>query len=65
MLTGDANRRTSENLGKNMQQCYRCYTQTNFGGSASPPCFDAKWDTDYLPKQPCIGGIRSNIIFPQ
>lgn len=30
-----------------------------------PPCMDPKWDTDYLPKQPCPGGIRSNIIFPQ
>ncbi len=29
-----------------------------------PPCFDPKWDTDHLPKQPCPGGIRSNIIFP-
>jgi len=64
MLTGDATRRTSENLGKNMQQCYRCWTEENFGGSMSPPCFDPKWDTDHLPEQACIGGIRSNIIFP-
>ncbi|KAF2786948.1 hypothetical protein K505DRAFT_258787 [Melanomma pulvis-pyrius CBS 109.77] len=64
MLTGDATRRTSENLGKNMQQCYRCFSEPNFGGSPYSPCLDPKWDTDYLPKQPCPGGIRSNIIFP-
>ncbi|KAF2466891.1 uncharacterized protein BDR25DRAFT_376420 [Lindgomyces ingoldianus] len=64
MLTGDAMRRTSENLGKNMQQCYRCFSEPNFGGSMYPPCLDPKWDTDYFPKQPCLGGIRSNIIFP-
>ncbi|KAK7996563.1 CTR2 long splice variant [Apiospora arundinis] len=64
MLTGDSTRRTSENLGKNMQQCYRCFSEPNFGGSMYSPCFDPKWDTDHLPKQPCSGGIRSNIIFP-
>ena len=65
MLTGDPMRRTSEGLGKNMQQCYRCYTQPNWGGSPYPPCMDPKYDTDYFPRQPCPGGIRSNIIFPQ
>ncbi|KAF2645977.1 hypothetical protein P280DRAFT_389466 [Massarina eburnea CBS 473.64] len=65
MLMGDPMRRTSENLGKNMQQCYRCYPETNWGGSPYPPCMDPKWDTDHLPKQACPGGIRSNIIFPQ
>ncbi|KAH8892763.1 hypothetical protein GQ53DRAFT_646079 [Thozetella sp. PMI_491] len=64
MLTGDSMRRTSENLGKNMQQCYRCFTKPDFGGSMYPPCFDPQWDTDHLPKQACAGGIRSNIIFP-
>ncbi|KAK7957870.1 hypothetical protein PG988_012718 [Apiospora saccharicola] len=45
MLTGDAMRRTSENLGKNMQQCYRCFSEPNFGGSMYSPCFDPKcWD---------------------
>jgi len=65
MLAGDANRRTSEGLGKNMQQCYRCYTEKNFGGSPYSPCMDPKWDTEHFPKQRCVGGIRSNIIFPQ
>ncbi|PSN73608.1 hypothetical protein BS50DRAFT_597111 [Corynespora cassiicola Philippines] len=64
MLTGDSTRRTSENLGKNMQQCYRCFTEPNFGGSMYSPCLDPKYDTDHLPTQPCAGGIRSNIIFP-
>ena len=65
MLTGDAARRTSENLGTKMQQCYRCFTSPNFGGSPYPPCMDPKLDTDHFPKQACAGGIRSNIIFPQ
>ncbi|KAK3352754.1 hypothetical protein B0T25DRAFT_456854 [Lasiosphaeria hispida] len=64
MLTGDSMRRASEKLGKNMQQCYRCYQGANFGGSMSSPCMDPKWDTDHFPKQPCPGGIRSNINFP-
>ncbi|CAI6341417.1 unnamed protein product [Periconia digitata] len=65
MLTGDAMRRTPTNLGKNKQQCYRCYPEPNWGGSPYPPCMDPKWDTEHLPQQPCPGGIRSNIIFPQ
>jgi hypothetical protein len=64
MLTGDAMRRTSENLGKNMQQCYRCFTKDNFGGSPYSPCLDPENDTDHFPKKACAGGIRSNIIFP-
>ncbi|KAK1752274.1 hypothetical protein QBC47DRAFT_454347 [Echria macrotheca] len=64
MLTGDASRRTSLNLGKNTQQCYRCFAQDNFGGSPYSPCMDPVYDTDHLPDQPCAGGIRSNIIFP-
>ncbi|OAL53827.1 hypothetical protein IQ07DRAFT_501979 [Pyrenochaeta sp. DS3sAY3a] len=65
MLTGDPMRRTSEGFDKNMQQCYRCYTAPNWGGSPYPPCMDPKYDTDHFPQQPCAGGIRSNIIFPQ
>lgn len=33
MLTGDPTRRTSEGLGKGTQQCYRCFSKPNFGGS--------------------------------
>jgi hypothetical protein len=65
MLAGNSTRRTSEGLGKSMQQCYRCFSKPNFGGSMYPRCMDPQWDTDFLPKQPCPGGIRSNIIFPQ
>ncbi|KAK4638909.1 hypothetical protein QC761_0102820 [Podospora bellae-mahoneyi] len=64
MLAGDVNLRKSEGLGRNMQQCYRCYTKENFGGSMYSPCMDPVYDTDHLPKIPCPGGIRSNIIFP-
>jgi hypothetical protein len=64
MLTGDSTQRKSDNLGKKMQQCYRCYTEENWGGSMYSPCMDPELDTDHFPKQPCAGGIRSNIIFP-
>lgn len=64
MLTGDSTQRKSDNLGKKMQQCYRCYTAPNWGGSPYSPCMDPDLDTDHFPKQPCVGGIRSNIIFP-
>ncbi len=64
MLTGDSTRRTSENLGKNMQQCYRCYTSADFGGSRYSPCFDPVLDTDHFPTQPCPGGIRSQHHLP-
>ncbi|KAF2115950.1 hypothetical protein BDV96DRAFT_612513 [Lophiotrema nucula] len=64
MLTGDSMRRASEGLGKQMQQCYRCFPELNFGGSPYSPCMDPKYDTDHFPQQPCPGGIRSNIIFP-
>ena len=65
MLTGDAMKRTGDNLGKNMQACFRCYTGPNFGGNVASPCFDAKLDTEHFPTTPCPGGIRSNIIFPK
>ena len=64
MLTGASTQRKSDNLGKKMQQCYRCYTEENWGGSRYSPCMDPDLDTDYFPKKPCVGGIRSNIIFP-
>ncbi|KAL2153823.1 hypothetical protein VTH82DRAFT_2498 [Thermothelomyces myriococcoides] len=64
MLSGDATKRESDNLGNRTQQCYRCYTAENWGGSMYSPCMDPEWDTDHFPKQPCAGGIRSNIIFP-
>ncbi|TRX93758.1 hypothetical protein FHL15_005434 [Xylaria flabelliformis] len=64
MLTGESTRRNSTGLGKNMQSCFRCYTGPNFEGNVYSPCFDPKLDTEYFPTGPCLGGIRTNIIFP-
>ena len=64
MLAGDLTQRKSGDLGKKMQQCYRCYSAENWGGSPYSRCIDPKLDTDYFPTQPCVSGIRSNIIFP-
>ncbi|KAH9906899.1 hypothetical protein F4778DRAFT_800843 [Xylariomycetidae sp. FL2044] len=64
MLTGDSLCRESEGLGRNTQQCYRCFTEDGFGGSMYSPCMDPEYDTDHFPARPCAGGIRSNIIFP-
>ncbi|OAK98463.1 hypothetical protein IQ06DRAFT_357570 [Phaeosphaeriaceae sp. SRC1lsM3a] len=63
MLVGDPTRRTADpKMSKS--NCYRCYTGPNFGGDTGAPCQDSKVDTPGLPKQPCKGGIRSNILFP-
>ncbi|KAK4109152.1 hypothetical protein N656DRAFT_359337 [Canariomyces notabilis] len=64
MFSGDAARRTSSGLGRNMQSCFRCYTGPNFGGNIYSPCMDPQRDTETFPKQPCPGGIRSSVIFP-
>jgi hypothetical protein len=64
MLTGDANQRAKVGSGKKSQSCFRCYTAKNFGGDNAAPCADAKLDTEELPKNPCPGGIRSNILYP-
>ncbi|KAK0702317.1 hypothetical protein B0H67DRAFT_524071 [Lasiosphaeris hirsuta] len=64
MFAGDAKRRTSTNLGKNMQSCFRCYSGPNFKGNVYSPCFDPKLDTEGFPTTPCLGGIRSSVIFP-
>ncbi|KAK0708909.1 hypothetical protein B0T21DRAFT_405199 [Apiosordaria backusii] len=64
MFTGDAARRTSTNLGRKMQSCYRCYTGPNFQGNNMSPCMDPKLDTESFPTTPCPGGIRSSVIFP-
>ncbi|AEO54532.1 hypothetical protein MYCTH_2297192 [Thermothelomyces thermophilus ATCC 42464] len=65
MLSGDSTKRESDNLRNKTQQCYRCYTAENWGGSMYSPCMDPELDTDHFPNQQCVGGIRSNIIFPQ
>lgn len=62
MLVGDATNRVSKNL--KTQTCFRCYSGPNFGGDNAAPCQDAKLDTEGFPKNPCPGGIRSNILYP-
>jgi hypothetical protein len=61
MLVGDPMRRTSKY--KN-QSCFRCYSGPNFGGDDRAPCTDTKLDSEGFPKVPCLGGIRSNIVYP-
>jgi hypothetical protein len=62
MLVGDATNRVSKN--RKMQSCFRCYSSDGFGGDNAAPCADAKLDTEGFPKNPCPGGIRSNILYP-
>lgn len=64
MLVGDANQRAKIGSGKKTQSCFRCYSGPNFGGDNAAPCQDAKLDTEELPKGQCLGGIRSNILYP-
>ncbi|KAI1081977.1 hypothetical protein F5B20DRAFT_569478 [Whalleya microplaca] len=64
MLAGESTQRESSGLGRNMQSCFRCYTGPNFEGNVYSPCFDPTLDTEHFPTGPCLGGIRTNIIFP-
>jgi len=64
MLMGDPTMRSRKDTTLKRQNCYRCYTGPNFGGDTSAPCMDAKIDTEALPPKPCLGGIRSNVLFP-
>ena len=79
MLVGDANSRAKVGNGKKSQSCFRCYTSTNFGGDNAAPCADAtlviqasrstitnnnSLDTEAFPTKACLGGIRSNILYP-
>lgn len=64
MLVGDANQRAKIGSGKKTQSCFRCYSGPNFGGDNAAPCQDANLDTEELPKGQCLGGIRSNILYP-
>ncbi|KAF2703810.1 hypothetical protein K504DRAFT_451374 [Pleomassaria siparia CBS 279.74] len=61
MLVGDPMRRTPK---YKMQSCFRCYTGPNFGGDDRAPCSDTKIDSEGFPPQPCLGGIRSNVLYP-
>jgi hypothetical protein len=64
MLVGDAAQRTKIGNGRKSQSCFRCYNGPNFGGDNAAPCADATLDTEELPKKACLGGIRSNILYP-
>jgi hypothetical protein len=64
MLVGDAAQRTKIGSGRKSQSCFRCYSGPNFGGDNAAPCADATLDTEELPKKACLGGIRSNILYP-
>ena len=61
MLVGDPMRRTSKYRS---QSCFRCYSGPNFGGDDRAPCTDTKIDYEGFPTVPCLGGIRSNIVYP-
>jgi hypothetical protein len=61
MLVGDPMRRTKK---YKMQSCFRCYSGPNFGGDNAAPCSDSKLDFEGFPTGPCLGGIRSNILYP-
>ncbi|KAF2260287.1 hypothetical protein CC78DRAFT_473231 [Lojkania enalia] len=64
MLVGDANKRAKVGSGLKSQTCFRCYNAPNFGGDNAAPCQDPTLDTEDFPKQPCPGGIRSNVLYP-
>jgi hypothetical protein len=61
MLVGDPMNRAPK---YKMQSCFRCYSGPNFGGDDLAPCSDSKVDTEGFPPKPCLGGIRSNILYP-
>ncbi|TVY82100.1 hypothetical protein LSUE1_G005832, partial [Lachnellula suecica] len=66
MLVGNATART-KGAGPGSvksQTCFRCYTGPNFAGDNAAPCQDATLDTQTLPTKACLGGIRSNILYP-
>ncbi|KAK3342175.1 hypothetical protein B0T25DRAFT_511741 [Lasiosphaeria hispida] len=63
MLVGDANQREKRGDMKS-QTCFRCFSGPNFKGDDAAPCQDRTLDTQALPKAPCLGGIRSNILYP-
>ncbi|RDL32477.1 Uncharacterized protein BP5553_08933 [Venustampulla echinocandica] len=64
MLVGDATQRAKKGSGMKSQTCFRCFSGPNFGGDNASPCADAKLDTETLPAGQCLGGIRSNILYP-
>ncbi|KAK3994461.1 hypothetical protein QBC44DRAFT_262165 [Cladorrhinum sp. PSN332] len=61
MFTGDAMSRKSKYKS---QSCFRCYSGPNFGGDDMAPCSDTRLDFEGFPDKPCLGGIRSNVLYP-
>ncbi|KAK0671589.1 hypothetical protein QBC41DRAFT_385671 [Cercophora samala] len=61
MFVGDVNRREPK---YKMQSCFRCYSGPNFGGDDMAPCSDSRLDFEGFPTGPCLGGIRSNVLYP-
>lgn len=65
MLVGDPMQRSRPDTKLKLQNCYRCFTGNQLhGGDVGAPCQDPRMDTEAFPKQPCTGGMRSNILFP-
>ncbi|KAI2462768.1 hypothetical protein F4781DRAFT_419005 [Annulohypoxylon bovei var. microspora] len=64
MLSGDPMMRSRPDQTLKRQNCFRCYTGPNYGGDVGAPCMDDSVDTEALPTKACLGGIRSNILFP-
>ncbi|KAK4653465.1 hypothetical protein QC762_0083870 [Podospora pseudocomata] len=62
MFVGDVNRREPNRY--KMQSCFRCYSGPNFGGDDMAPCADSRLDFEGFPTGPCLGGIRSNVLYP-
>lgn len=61
MLVGNPFERQRKETAEARQMSFRCFSQ-NFGGEQGAP--GTGQDTREFPKQPCLGGIRSNIFFP-
>jgi len=61
MTVGDPTARTDRKNAESRQTSYRCFGKDWEGGEGPPGGGN---DTRHFPKQPCLGGIRSNIFFP-
>ena len=61
MFVGDPLRREKKYKS---QSCFRCFSGPDFAGDNAAPCSDAKLDTEGFPTGPCLGGIRSNVLYP-
>ena len=69
MITGNPMKRDGKapdpNNVESWALTFRCWSDTDFNGPSNRyPPGAGSYDTVYLPKQPCNGGIRANIFFP-